>query len=47
MRSILEGRSEVVEAEEKGRTVVLWKKGEEVARLPVRLDGQTTTIVRP
>ena len=44
---IVEGRSEVVAAEEKGRTVVLWKKGEEVARLPVRLDGHELTIVRP
>lgn len=43
---IVEGRSEVLAAEEKGRTTVLWKEGEEVTRLPVRLNAQGVTVVR-
>jgi len=44
---IVAGRSEAVAAEEKGRMAVLWRKGEEVARVPVRLSGEGVTIVRP
>jgi hypothetical protein len=44
---IADGRSEVYAAEETARTLVLFKDGVELARIPARLTAGDVTVLRP
>ncbi len=45
--SLVEGKSEVVRVSDAARTLVLYRENEEVQRLPIRLDPDQRTILRP
>ena len=42
-----EGRSDVLSTTDAATTLVLYKKGEEVRRVPIRLRAKDVTVIRP